>query len=610
MRLFIALAVAGLLSSCRSARVIWSVAEAQPDTRRALVDGEVVGGEGRYGSQAWLGLPYAAPPVGANRWRAPQPVAPWEGQRQALKFGSACPQLASALGSSAGVAPGDPFGDEDCLYLNVWAPKVSLDSLASGGVHLPVVVWIHGGGNSIGSANFYDGGNLAASENLIVVSVQYRLGPLGWMRHKALRQGASEEEQSGNFTTLDLVAALKWVQANVAAFGGDPGNVTLMGESAGGFNVYSLLLTPLAKGLFHRAIAQSGGLSRIGTVEAEAFEGHVSSSNRALARVLVNKGRAKDEAEGRKLLEAMSEAEVASFMRGLPASELLVAYRPYMTAGMLNLPVGFPDGKVLPADWEKAFATPEGWNRVPVLIGTNRDEVKLFFALDPRRITRTLGLIPRYLNEPKYHADAEAMSRLWKVTGADQPASAMVESGATDVYLYRFDWRGEPVQYGVELSKLVGAAHAVEIPFVFNHWDVGRLGAYAYNEENRASREKLSKQMQGYWAEFARTGKPGKGSRGDLLEWKPWVRSSDAERQLLLDEDAGGGVRMAKSDESTEAIIASVLGDKRLTPEERCELLRSMTSFGHGITREQVLAGGGGACFENSHGAPARAQAE
>ena len=158
-----------------------------------------------------------------------------------------------------GIESDDPSGiggQEDCLYLNVFAPK------APGVGKRPVMVWIHGGGNSIGTASFYDGSHLATSQDVVVVTTQYRLGPLGWLRHAALRAGTTDAtEQSGNFGTLDLVAALRWVRDNAAAFGGDPDNVTIFGESAGGQDVYTLLLAPQARGLFHRAIAQSGGLS-------------------------------------------------------------------------------------------------------------------------------------------------------------------------------------------------------------------------------------------------------------------------------------------------------------------------------------------------------------
>src|SRR5262249_43553504 len=152
-----------------------------------------------------------------------------------------CTQYASTFGGVAG-REGEIVGSEDCLYLNVYAPRVSEGRASNGAEPLPVMLWIHGGGNSIGEAGFYDGGHLAAAENVVVVTTNYRLGPFGWFRNAALRDGASPVEQSGNFATLDLIAALRWVHDNIAAFGGNPDNVTIFGESAGGQNVYSLLV--------------------------------------------------------------------------------------------------------------------------------------------------------------------------------------------------------------------------------------------------------------------------------------------------------------------------------------------------------------------------------
>lgn len=601
MRLFAA-ALVLLCAGCKPARVLWSVAEPVADTRRTLQAGEVVGGEGRYGSQAWLGLPYAAPPVGQWRWRAPQPVQPWEGQKQALKFAAPCPQLATELGSSDGAEPGTAIGSEDCLYVNVWAPKVSLDALSSGGVHLPVMVWIHGGGNSIGTASFYDGGNLAASENVIVVSVQYRLGPFGWFRHAALRGGASEEEQSGNFGTLDLIAALKWVQGNIAAFGGDPKNVTIFGESAGGTNVYTLLLAKPARGLFHRAIAQSGGLVHVSPHEAEARAddpeepGHKSSSAEALARVLVAKGKAKDRAAALSL--KLSDAEVEKLLRGLTRDELLEAYKPYRVAGMLEMPLVFGDGVVLPAtDWEQQLATPGGWNEVPVMAGTNRDEVKMFFALDPKRVNRILGVIPRYIDEPRYHADAEALSRLWKVSGADRPTDRMLESGATDVFVYRFDWKDQPTRAGVDLGRLVGAAHALEIPFVFGHFDLGRLAEILFTEANQPQREKLSGLMRGYWAEFARNGKPGKGSKGTSPEWS--ARTATGLTQLVLDVPVETQVKMTSDRETLEGVVASVDADARLpTQKDKCLTFFAMAARNQVFKKAAYPSAGSKGCAQ------------
>jgi carboxylesterase type B len=220
-----------------------------PASRRTTPSGAVVGLRADYGSHAWLGIPYARPPVGALRWRAPQPPEPWTGTREALADGAACTQYPSLAGGVSGPAD-EPGGSEDCLVLNVWAPPFAPDAVPAGAARLPVMVWIHGGGHTIGEGGFYNGGNLAVTHRLIVVTINYRLGPFGWFRHAALRDGdASPAERSGNFGTLDLVRALAWVRDHAGAFGGDPGNVTVFGESAGGVNVFSLLLAPQARGL-------------------------------------------------------------------------------------------------------------------------------------------------------------------------------------------------------------------------------------------------------------------------------------------------------------------------------------------------------------------------
>ena len=184
--------------------------------------GPLVGFRDAYGAHAWLGIPFAKPPVGALRWRAPEPMPAWQATREALAFGASCTQFASSLGGDDSVEPGTPVGSEDCLFLNVYAPAFDAAAVPKGEARLPVMLWIHGGGNTIGSASFYDGGNLAQREGVVVVTVNYRLGPFGWFRHPALAAGASEAERSGNFATLDLVRSLEWVRDNIAAFGGDP----------------------------------------------------------------------------------------------------------------------------------------------------------------------------------------------------------------------------------------------------------------------------------------------------------------------------------------------------------------------------------------------------
>ena len=554
---------------------------ADPASLRHPSAGATVGFVGRYGSHVWLGLPYAKPPVGERRWRAPEPREPWSGTREALRFGAHCPQLASTFAGVQDVAPGTPTGDEDCLHLNVYAPRFEASAVPSGDARLPVMMWIHGGGNVVGLADFYDGGKLAAAQNVVVVTINYRLGPLGWFRHPALRgPDASADDRSGNYGTLDQVRALEWVRDNIAAFGGDPGHVTIFGESAGGHDVYALLLSPNAKGLFQRAIVESGGTWLWPTARAENWSddpvpGHRRSSNEAIAALLVADGTAKDRSDARAKLAAMSPDAVARYLRGKPAFDLFSVYAPDRKEQLIELPTVFADGSVLPADDPLAhFARTDGWNRVPVMIGTNRDEDKLFLAVDPLYVKRWFGAVPRVREPDLYLATADAMSSMWKATGADGPAAAMRES-SPDVFVYRFDWDEEPTLLGFDAGKFVGAGHGLEIPFVFGHWDLGPRGNVLLGDSSRAGREALSAQMQSYWTEFARAGAPGRGRAGDLPEWTAWDPAAGGHKYAVLDTPAGGGVRMGSEPLDRARVLASIESDPRLRSQrERCWVLR------------------------------------
>ena len=232
---------------------LWQKPAPQPVVRIASFDairdtlaGPIVGFSDEDDTLGWLGIPFAAPPLAELRWAAPRLPKPWQENRQAIAFENACVQLWGPLIDTTG-NEGEVVGKEDCLYLNVWAPRDNSDIDSAG---LPVMFWIHGGGNSIGTANTYPGHRLAGGENVVIVTINYRLGLLGWMSHPALRaEGRSASDASGNYGNLDMIAALEWVQKNIANFGGDPHNVTIFGESAGGLNVYSLMASPPAKGL-------------------------------------------------------------------------------------------------------------------------------------------------------------------------------------------------------------------------------------------------------------------------------------------------------------------------------------------------------------------------
>jgi para-nitrobenzyl esterase len=564
-------------------------------SHRVLPAGEVVGFSGTYGSHVWLGLPYAEPPTGDQRWRAPVSAKDWRGLRSALAFGSPCPQLATPFAGVIDQEPGTFAGDEDCLYLNVYAPRFpSQAAVPTGDERLPVMVWIHGGGNSVGLSNFYDGGKLARTENVVVVTINYRLGPLGWLRNAALRAGAHDDlDRSGNYGILDQIEALRWVRRNIAAFGGDPENVTIFGESAGARDVMALLVAPQAQGLFQRAIAESGSARNFWDDAAENWTddtdvpGATNSSNEVLARLLITAGKVPDRAAAKVWIAKTPPAEIEAFWRATTPADLIRAYRSDAAESIPDVPNVFADGVVLPTEPLLArYAMPHGWNGVPVMFGSNKDENRTFMFADPKLVTRWFGVLPRLVDEESYDAMGVALADAWKVAGVDVPATAIASSGWRDVYAYRWDWDEEPSVLGSDLSVMIGAGHGFEIPFVFGHWDLGPRGNIVWTDENKPGREQLSREMMSYWAEFARTGRPGRGGGRDLPEWRPWDASRPtAPKFMVLDTDAGGGLRMSSDALTPESVIEAAVADPRITEGDvRCSVYRGLERSLAGVT--------------------------
>jgi para-nitrobenzyl esterase len=410
-----------------------------------------------------------------------------------------------------------------------------------------------------------------------VVTTSYRLGPFGWFRHAALGEGgASPEDRSGNYGTLDLVRALEWVRDNASAFGGDPGNVTIFGESAGGANVMSLLLSPKARGLFHRAIVQSGGAKTIPVAEAANYAddeppGDRNSSREVVLRLLEAEGVAGDRAATKARAEAMTPAELAAWLRALPAPKLLEAYGDEQFGGMIRVPQLIRDGAVLPAeDSIASLGTPGGWNAVPTILGTNRDEVKLFLSFSPEHVRRW-AILPYLRDADRYRRVAAYGSRAWQASGADELAAPMSAWG-TPIYTYRFDWDEEPKILWSDFGEILGAAHGLEIPFVFDHWELGRLGRL-FTEANAAGRLALSEQVTSYWAQHAYAGAPGKGRSGELPAWPAWRDAGDGGQFLVLDTEAGGGLRVSRETVRAQSLAEEALADPALSsPEERCRI--------------------------------------
>ena len=548
-----------------------------PATRRRLAGGELVGSLEADGTHAWRGIRYAQPPAGILRWRAPQPVRTWDGVLPALEHGPMAPQYAGLLAPVPATLHGSVVGDEDCLWLNVFAPAWASEAVPAGDRRRPVMVWIHGGANAVGTAASYDvARNYAAHDGLVVVTVNYRLGALGWFCHPALHEAdaATAEERSGNFGTLDLLAALRWVRDNIAAFGGDPGCVTIFGESAGGQNVLTLLASPLAAGLFHRAIAQSPMAETCRVHEATArndspLESRRTSSHEVVARLWTAAGRAADAAAADLALRAMPATELATWLRSLEPEEVLRAFKPG-SVGICLSPRPVRDGVVLPRDTLPEVFRNGAWNRVPVILGSNRDEYRTFLADKPEHVRMLFGKLPLLRNRAEYITESSFHSQVWRSIHVDEPADAMLAGGYGDVWTYRFDWDEAPAVPFVRPDILLGAAHAMEMAFAFRD-TAGELDIFGINTPfNRAGRQAVARAMGDAWTSFARTGVPLSGG----VQWKRRTRGTAAET-LLIDSPAGGGLRMA----AVRQDIASIK-----------ELLRSSRHVGSGESRCRIYA--------------------
>jgi len=457
----------------------------------------------------WKGIPYGRPPIGSLRWKAPLDPVPWIGIRKTRKFGNSAAQVMPFLG---------PIGSENCLYLNIWRPKTQE-------AKLPVYFYIHGGGNSIGSSAEvgYYGNAIVEKANLVYVSVNYRLGAMGWFIHPAVTNNGSLTDKSGNFGTLDLIKALEWVRDNIKAFGGDPDNVTIAGESGGAFNVLSLLISPNAKGLFHHAIAESG-LSLISNTKTAEVQ-----SNDLLIKLLIKDRKVKNQVEAKQILDGMSTEEINKYLYSLSPYKILKNI-PKMDFGMANWRNIFTDGTVIPKEGYNIFSTGDWANKVPLIIGCTKDELKLFgaFRKDPPKNSRTYDLVWGY------------RSLLWRVSGLDSLVSKMNSKTDVPIYAYRFDW-GTPNKDGMsvlpkDMGRNFGAHHAAEIPFFLGMGSssIFMLIGKTHTKRNRLGRERLTGLCMNYLANFARTGDPNGES---LPYWHPWNNDKGKDKILVLDAD-------------------------------------------------------------------------
>lgn len=492
--------------------IILCVATAMAVATGAALAQEAVTTKGRLqgssdaGTTRYLGVPYARPPVGDLRWRDPQSIEGWSGIRDATRFAPACPQVGVSM-------PGEPPSptNEDCLYLNIWAPE----AVARDGRSYPVIVWIPGGGLTNGSTSIplYDGTALA-QRGVIVVTVAYRLGVLGFLAHPELT-AESGSGGSGNYGLMDQVAALQWVRDNIAVFGGDPDRVTVAGQSAGATSVSILMASPRTKGLFQRAIGQSGGL----------FEPLALAPRYVLEKA---------EADGAAYGAALGAPTLAE-LRGLPVERFLGDRR----ADAVIHPVIEP--RMLPEPPYDVFAAGRH-NDVPLLVGFNAEEALSLTDVSEvtaqnfhERLNKRWGALPPALLEPyPFATDAEARKaradferdlrfgwdiRAWARLAASQRRSP--------VYAYYFT-RRPPYAEG-SIQQAWGAGHFAELWYMFDHLD---QQPWPWTQADR----RLADDMAGYWVAFASHGDPN----GDGRPAWP-VFETGEERVMMLDEEPKPG---------------------------------------------------------------------
>jgi len=552
--------------------------DTDPSSLRHPAAGPVTGLAGEHNTHYWLGIPYAR----AGRWQAPEPLPPWQTAKEATSFGPFCSQYGGPAVTLNPFLWGDILGSEDCLHLNIWAPAYTTASVPRSEGLLPVMLWIHGGGNSAGRADSYDMAALAGMENVIVVTINYRLGALGWFTHPALQElAASAEESSGNYGTLDIIQSLRWVQDNIEAFGGNPKRVTVFGESAGGRNVLSLLASPIANGLFHGAIVQSG-LSDMTTPERatnyrdSAVAGDPGSSAEVLLSLLMEDGSASSREDARKQVAAMSSTQVAAYLRSKSPQQLIPHY-PEVGMGMYLFPQLIRDGHVLPKqDMPSVLANPKRHNIVPVILGTNRDEAKLFLLADPSVVATRFGLFRSVVDPGLFEIKNRYLSDYWRADAVDQLADALAQSQPGKVWAYRFDWDEGGDTLTGDYAQLYGAAHSLEMPFVFRQWQ-GLSMPGVFNDENRPAAEELSRIMMGYWGAFAHQLKPGNGRGHGPVDWQAWQASPAPARHIIFDTHANGGVRMAAQRLTMTELKTRLATDTAVENKQlRCELYARM----------------------------------
>jgi para-nitrobenzyl esterase len=460
-----------------------------PDPIAKVTSGELRGAA-MDGIVRFLGVPYAASPVGGRRWMPPQPVAPWDGTRNAVSYGEACIQPQGFGGPGTNTAT----GSEDCLYLNIWAPADAQ------GASLPVMVWLHGGAYVVGSGAVpMTQGTGFAKQGVILVTINYRLGNLGFFAHPAIDTETPDGEH-GDYAFMDQRAALQWVRDNIAAFGGDPNNVTLFGQSAGGGSVGFLLTMPSTKGLYQRVIIESGSIRSAPRPIKDAPAGEKSAEERGVA-----------------LAAALGlENPTPADLRGLPADRLV--------AGEANpgqfMPGPIADGALVSGPTYQELAA-GNFNHVPAMLGSNSFEISIMRGAENSiptalgdKLSQALRLYDGYGTLDRKEQLQQIAGDIFVVQGARQYAESLGKAGVP-TYLYNFDYVAS-----FQRDTMPGTGHIFEIPFVFD--TVGEWSPMATDEDKAYARK-----VSPYWVAFAKTGDPNGEDR------PAWPQYESATKTLM-----------------------------------------------------------------------------
>ena len=532
----------------------------------------------------WNDIPYAQPPIGDLRWKAPRKIED-DSNIILSKDNNFCIQRTSNLGGSSQFSDDLISGTEDCLYLDIYSPKKKSKDL------LPVMFWIHGGGNTSGLKDLYDFSKLVKKHDVIVVTINYRLGPLGWFTHPSIQGLQNGIDKTSNFGTLDIISALEWVNENIDAFGGNSENITIFGESAGGHNVLSLLVSDKAKGLFHKAISMSGYTESISLEDAHKQKKQSPTSNYSTWEVVnkIVKNQSDKNSQDQYTLE-----ELRNTLYSLSGKEFYQYYA--ARENFEELPLLTNDGIVIPKiGLKEALSKEEYINNVPTIAGSTRDEVKIWLAFSEYFVTvdfsvsgSLFGLPQVILNDKDaFEAFNYYRSNAWKIRGVNEPLNSLAKAGNSQLYSYRVDWDDRRKFIVADFKTLFGAGHALEIPLLTGSTKlVGGPPISNFMYPKGISRFYTSKNMMKFWSNFAKYGEPGYSSNN--VKWEPYsFNENNSSNYMVLDKKKN--LRMSSDDLTLTKLSQQVFTDSRLDEVEKCVVLYQMfTCVGNDMYEENI----------------------